>query len=219
MDASENSLLASLTRYEIQLPTDQCAEIDSYCQYLWEWNRRLNLTRHTDYDRFVARDVLDCVRLAAVLEPDEEILDVGSGGGVPGVLLAILRPDVQVSVSESVEKRARALDDIVSHLGLPIPVYHDRAENVLEDLRFSSLTARGVGSLSKLLRWVEPHWISIGRLLLIKGPRWVQERGEARHLGQLSQLQLRRLDSYQMPGTESESVILAIQSPPVGRRA
>ncbi|MDP6723138.1 MAG: 16S rRNA (guanine(527)-N(7))-methyltransferase RsmG, partial [Pirellulaceae bacterium] len=59
-------------------------------------------------------------------------------------------------------------------------------------------------------KWLEPHWGSFGRLLAFKGPRWVAERGEARHLGFFNKLQLRLAVQYDMPGTDSKSVILKI---------
>ena len=195
----------------IELPADQVRQLDAYCQLLWEWNERINLTRHNTYEKFVARDVRDSIELARLLEPDEEILDVGTGGGVPGIPLAILRPDVQVSLCESVAKKAKAVDDIVQRLGLSVPVYHDRAENVLEDLRFSSVVVRAVAPIPKLLKWFAPHWQSIGRLLLTKGPQWVSERGTARHLGLMANLSLRRVCSYPLPDSDAESVILQIE--------
>ena len=63
---------------------DQVAQIDRYCALLWDWNSKLNLTRHTDFDTFVSRDVVDSLELAKLLSANEEVLDVGSGGGVPG---------------------------------------------------------------------------------------------------------------------------------------
>ena len=59
---------------------------------------KINLTRHTDYGKFVGRDVLDSMQLAEHLREGDEILDVGTGGGVPGIVLAIVRPDLQVFV-------------------------------------------------------------------------------------------------------------------------
>jgi len=115
-----------------------------------------------------------------------------------------------VSVCDSVKKKATALNEIVRELNLHVPVYAERAEVVLEDFRFSSLTARAVGPMWKLLRSVQEHWQSMGRLLMIKGPRWVEERGEARHRGLLNNLALRKLVSYPMPGTDSESVIVSV---------
>jgi 16S rRNA (guanine527-N7)-methyltransferase len=81
---------------------------------------------------------------------------------------------------------------------------------VLEEERYDSIVARGVGPLVKLCGWLKDEWHKIGRLLAIKGPKWIEERGEARHRGMLQSVQVRRLVSYPMPGTESESVILQI---------
>jgi len=89
-------------------------------------------------------------------------------------------------------------------------VYPSRAEDILTGLCFDVVTTRAVGSLAKMLKWLEPHWDSIGRLLAFKGPRWVEERGEARHLGFFNKLQLRQAVQYDMPGNDAKSVILKI---------
>lgn len=204
------SLAEAVGLLGLEVPSERLAKIDEYCQKLWEWNAKINLTRHTNYDLFVRRDLLDSVRLAQHLEPEEEILDIGTGGGVPGLLLAILRPDLTVSVCDSVAKKSRVVQDIVDTLDLPVAVYASRVQHVLEDLRFQSLVTRAVGNISQLLTWLQDHWLSFDRLLAIKGPRWVAERGDARHRGLLANLDLRKVDSYLMPGTNSESVILQI---------
>lgn len=211
LDAPPSATLAeALQKQQIELPDDQIRRLDDYCQALWRWNEKLNLTRHTDYDRFVTRDVVDSWQLARLLSPNERILDVGTGGGVPGVIVAILRPDVKVSLSESVAKKARAVDAIVKEIRLPIAVHAMRAEKVLDQNRFHSVVVRAVGPLTRILTWLNPYWGSFGRLLAIKGPSWTQERGEARHLGLLQDLELRIAVSYPMPGTDSQSVILKI---------
>jgi 16S rRNA (guanine527-N7)-methyltransferase len=205
-----DSLDQALDRHGIDLPTGQRQLIDRYCQLLWEMNSQLNLTRHTDYETFVARDVIDSLQLAKHLRAGEQVLDVGSGGGVPGILLAILRPDVSLSLSECVGKKANVLKDMIAQLELPVSVYRERAENVVSSTRFDTLVGRAVGPLAKVLKWFAPHWHEFGRLLLIKGPHWVQERAEARQKGLLRELHLRRLESYQMAARSSESVVLSV---------
>ena len=210
MNTPTDDLTAALAACRVELPDGQVAQVRRYCGLLWEWNAKLNLTRHTDYGKFVSRDVVDSLAFAEFLVPDEKILDVGTGGGVPGVLLAILRPDLRVWLSESVGKKARAVADIVQRLGLSVPVLHGRAEDSLAKTEFNSLVVRAVGTLRTLLTWLRPHWKRFDRLLVLKGPAWVEERGEARHYGLLHDLALRKLTSYPMPGTESESVLLQI---------
>lgn len=214
MDGSQ-TLVEALDKYEIasqygELQADQIQLLQDYVEMLWEWNERLNLTRHTSWDKFVSRDLVDTLELAKLLEPEETVLDVGTGGGMPGIPLAILRPDLVIGLSESVVKKARAVQGIVVELGLEMTFFEGRAEAALQDYEFDTLFCRAVGPLWKILFWFEHEWKSIGRVLAIKGPKWVDERGEARHRGLLRDLELRKVATYQMPDTESESVILGI---------
>ena len=120
------------------------------------------------------------------------MLDVGTGGGVPGIVLAILRPDLSVSLSESTQKKARAVDAMVSELGLPVRVFPNRAEEVLEITTFDVLVARALAPLAKVLTWLRPHWEAFDELLMIKGPSWVEERETARQAGLMKNLELRK---------------------------
>ncbi len=195
-------------RIGIDLPGETLVKLEEYCAALWDWNTKINLTRHTTFDLFARRDLLDSVKLAEQLSEDEEVLDVGTGGGVPGIPLAILRPDLTVSLCDGVAKKSKVARAIVKTLDLPVAVHALRVQDVLEDLRFNSLVTRAVGSISQLLGWLDEHWLGFDRLLAIKGPRWVEERGEARHRGLMNEIELRKIAAYTMPGTESESVIL-----------
>jgi 16S rRNA (guanine527-N7)-methyltransferase len=210
-DNSIDTLAEALQRHGIPLPQDQTAQLEEYCRLLWDWNAKINLTRHTDFEKFVSRDVVDSLAFAEFLRQGEKILDVGSGGGVPGVVLAVIRPDLNITMCDSVGKKTKVLSDIVEKMGVKASVYNVRAEELLREARFQTLVIRAVAKLSKLLEWFRPHWESgIERILVLKGPSWVEERGEARHFGLLSNMALRKLKSYPFPGTESESVLLQI---------
>lgn len=212
----EPEFAEALQSHSMEIDEQIALRLQDYAQALWKWNEQLNLTRHTTWELFVGRDLRDCLQLAPLLEEGEEVLDLGSGNGIPGIPLAILRPDLEVALVESVAKRAKALSEIVDELGLPVPVYGARAEDLLDDFRFSTVVSRAVGSIAKICRWMEPHWANIDRLLLIKGPKWVEERGEARHLGMLSNLQLRRVASYPL-GDDADSEGVIVQIWPTGR--
>jgi 16S rRNA (guanine527-N7)-methyltransferase len=201
---------AAMTRYGFELPDETAVQIEAYAKLLWQWNEQLNLTRHDNWEKFVGRDLRDCLQLAPLIAAGEDVLDLGSGNGIPGIPLAIMRPDVNVSLAESVGKRAKVLDEMIADLSLPIAVYEARGEDLLEDFRFTTVATRAVGSLLKLCQWMEPHWGSIDRMLAIKGPKWVDERGEARHHGALNALQLRVATSYPLGDGDAEGVILQI---------
>ncbi len=205
-----DTLAAALARHGHDLPANQVERLGRYCRHLWDWNEKLNLTRHTDYEKFVSRDLADTLELARLLKPGEEILDVGTGGGVPGVVLAIVRPDLRVALCDSVGKKAKAVEQIVANLGLEIPVYPVRGEELLEDMRFDAVVIRAVGPLWKLLTWFKPAWNSMRRLLVIKGPKWTEELEEAKRRGLVRNLQVKPAAEYPLAGTESRSVILKI---------
>lgn len=202
---------AALQTHSMEIDETVAERLEAYARALWQWNENLNLTRHTTWDLFVGRDLRDCLQLAALLKTGEDILDLGSGNGIPGIPLAILRGDIEVALAESVTKRASALGEIVAELNLPVPVYGARGEELLEDFRFTTIVSRAVGSIAKFCRWVEPHWASVDRLLLVKGPKWIEERNEARHLGVMAKLQMRRVASYPLGSDgEAEGVILQV---------
>lgn len=205
-----DTLPAALVRHGFELPAPQVEQLDKYCRLLWGWNEKMNLTRHTDYEKFVGRDLLDSMQLAAHLREGEEILDVGTGGGVPGVVLAIIRPDLRVSLCDSVGKKARAVENMIEQLGLEAPVYPHRAEEALEDARYDALVIRAVGPLWKLLLAFKPHWNAMRRLLVVKGPKWLEELNEARRRGLMHSLQIKTAAEYAVKGNDGKSVILKI---------
>ena len=202
-------------RLGIEVPSDSMPRLAAYAASLWSWNERLNLTRHTDVEKFVSRDVGDAAAIAPHLARGERVLDVGTGGGVPGVLLAILRPDLKVELVDSVAKKARAVATIVAETGLDLPVHEGAAQGVVAGRpagpdRFDTLVVRAVAPLVKLLGWFEPIAAAYGRMLVVKGPRWEEERDEARFRGLTRKVTIRRIASWPIRGSDNESVLLEI---------
>jgi 16S rRNA (guanine527-N7)-methyltransferase len=206
------SLAEALRAYAIELEPEQVEQLDRYRAALWRWNEQLNLTRHTTLDKFVGRDVVDSLELTKLIPSGRRVLDVGAGGGVPGVVMAIARPDLRLTLAESTQKKARVLQSMVDELGLAVEVFGVRAEELLELRTFDTLVARAVAPMWKLLSWLAPHWEAFDELLIIKGKSWVDERAEARHRGLLKRLELRKAATYPMPGEPpGESVILRLR--------
>ncbi len=209
-DDGSKTLEEALNKYGIELAQDKIAILKEYCELLWTWNERLNLTRHTTFDKFVSRDLVDSMRLANQLQKGEHVLDVGSGGGVPGLVVAILRPDVVVELCEATGKKAEALGAMIDELGLDLNVWYAKAEDLLKTRHFHTLTVRAVGKMRSLLLMFAQVWHTFDRILMIKGPNWPAERGEARHYNMFNTLALRKVDEYENPGAEHGSVILQI---------
>ena len=206
----DDTLAAALARHSFALPAEQSALLDRYCRALWEWNEKLNLTRHTTYEKFVGRDVVDSASLLPYVGEGDRVIDVGTGGGVPGIILKILRPDIDITLTDSVAKKARAVDEIVKQIELKAKVFVGRAEEVLATRKVETLVVRAVAPLAKLVTWFAPHAAAFRRLLVIKGPSWVEERYEARQKKLLQPWQLRNVAEWPLPGTNNNSVLLEL---------
>jgi 16S rRNA (guanine527-N7)-methyltransferase len=209
------SIAVECDRLGLGVAPEATQRLAAYAASLWAWNERLNLTRHLDAEAFVSRDVADAAALAPHLAHGERLLDVGTGGGVPGVILAILRPDLRVELCDSVAKKARAVGEIVREAGLSIPVHAAAAQALVASRpkgtdRFDTLVVRAVAPLGKLLGWFDPVAGSYGRLLVVKGPRWEEERDDARFRGLTKRVTIRRIASWPIQGRDHESVLLEI---------
>lgn len=214
-DDLARTIAAECDRLGLVVAPDAMPRLAAYAASLWSWNERLNLTRHVDAEAFVSRDVADAAAIAPHLAHGERILDVGTGGGVPGVILAILRPDLQVELCDSVAKKARAVGEIVHAAGLAIPVHAAAAQAIVAGRpkgpgRFDTLVVRAVAPLGKLLGWFAPVIDSFGRMLVVKGPRWEEERDDARFRGLTKRITIRRLGSWPIRGRDHESVLLEV---------
>ncbi len=196
----------------MEVPNEAYPKLKHYCQALWEINKDMNLTRHTTYELFVTRDLLDTVELSKHIPQGKDVLDIGSGGGVPGMILSILRPDLKVALTDSVGKKAAALGEIAEAVGVSCEIYHCRAEELLEDFHYDYSIARAVGPLKKMGTWFVDVWPNLGRLLAVKGPKWIEEKAEADELGVLKKVDVRVLSEYEVPGLDWKSIILQLKA-------
>ncbi|MGH8774533.1 MAG: 16S rRNA (guanine(527)-N(7))-methyltransferase RsmG [Jiangellaceae bacterium] len=122
------------------------------------------------------RHVLNCAVVHDALVPGSTVADVGSGAGLPGIVLAIVRPDVRVTLVEPLLRRSTFLTEVVEVLALGnATVVRGRAEELAGEVRVEAVTARAVAPLARLAGWSLPLLSPGGRLLAIKGESVVDE--------------------------------------------
>lgn len=122
------------------------------------------------------------IAFARTLPPVGRVLDVGSGGGLPGIIIAIARPDLEVHLLEATRKKADFLAEAVTALGLAVRVHHGRAEELAGGElgeNFGAVCARAVAPLDRLVPWCVPYLRPGGLLYAIKGERWADELAAA----------------------------------------
>lgn len=143
-----------------------------FCAVLAAMNERLNLTGIDDPRGMAVLHVLDSLAVAPLLAGARTVMDLGSGGGVPGIPLALALPAVSMTLVESRERKAAALGEMVAELGLSprVGAVHARGELWLKEHPVDVVVARAVESLPDLLKHLRPVRRQFQRLILMKGP-------------------------------------------------
>ena len=153
----------------------------SFTNELARRGEELGLIGPLELPRLWTRHILNSAVLAPLLEAQGRVADVGSGAGLPGLVLAIARPDVQLTLIEPMERRVDWLTSEAARLGLTnVDVVRARAEDVADEIVVDQVTARAVSALSKLIPLTVPLVRSGGQLILMKGARVEDEMEKAR---------------------------------------
>ncbi|WP_434769889.1 16S rRNA (guanine(527)-N(7))-methyltransferase RsmG [Curtobacterium flaccumfaciens] len=160
---------------------DQIEVARSFANELARRGEELGLIGPLELPRLWTRHILNSALLAPLLEARGRVADVGSGAGLPGLVLAIARPDVEFVLIEPMERRTDWLRAESDRLGLQnVTVLRGRAEDVADDVVVDQVTARAVSALSKLIPLTVPLVRSGGQLILMKGARVDEEIEKAR---------------------------------------
>lgn len=160
---------------------DQIEVARSFTNELARRGEELGLIGPLELPRLWTRHILNSALLAPLLEARGRVADVGSGAGLPGLVLAIARPDVDFILIEPMERRTDWLRGESDRLGLQnVTVLRGRAEDVADDVVVDQVTARAVSALSKLIPLTVPLVRSGGQLILMKGARVDEEIEKAR---------------------------------------
>lgn len=161
----------------IELQPAQLEQFESYYRELIDWNRRVNLTAITDYEEVQLKHFLDSLTVArALAEPvdkDIRLIDVGTGAGIPGIPLKILRPEIRLVLLDATARKARFLEHIIAQLGLDgVEITVGRAEEVAHQPdyreRFGVVLSRAVAGLSALVELTLPFCAVGGRFIAQK---------------------------------------------------
>lgn len=120
-----------------------------YVDLLVRWNARLNLTAVREPDQIVQRHLIECIQCAQALPEIQTLLDFGSGAGLPGIPIAIVRPEISVTMGESQGKKAAFLREAARSLGLYARIYDQRIEKMAESIYFDGVTLRAVDRMQE----------------------------------------------------------------------
>lgn len=159
---------------------ETAGRLDQFATLVLTWNRRINLVGPVSPDEFASRHIEDCVQVAELVGNRRvRVADLGSGSGLPGLVVAICCPSARVTCIESDRRKAAFLREAIRQLDLPAEVLPDRIESI-PPLAAEIVTARALAPLPTLLSYVARHLAEGGTAFLMKGRRWQEELEAAR---------------------------------------
>jgi 16S rRNA (guanine527-N7)-methyltransferase len=199
-------------RANVTLTDDQHAKLARYLDLLIAANETMNLTRITDRPAAEVQHVGDALTVLPFLPGGEiSVADVGTGGGVPGIPLAIARPDARIVLVEATKKKAAFLSTALLELGLAnVRVVAERAEEIAHGGRresFDVAVARAVATMAWLAEWCLPLVRKEGKVLCMKGPRVAEELPLAKKAIKLGGGGEVVIHPVELPGTEHRVIV------------
>ena len=164
-----------LTEAGLVIDAEQAGKLGSYLELMLRWNAVHNLTSVTDPDEMIDRHLVESLACAPYLRGNR-IADVGSGAGLPGIPLAIVKPEIEFTLIESRGKRARFLEHVRGALELEnVVVENARAEDLLPEQPFATVLARAVAAPSELIELTQQLRAEAGILLILTRANYEEE--------------------------------------------
>ncbi|WP_372505929.1 16S rRNA (guanine(527)-N(7))-methyltransferase RsmG [Actinomadura madurae] len=153
---------------------------ERYAAFLAEAGVERGLIGPREVDRLWERHLINCAVVSEAIPQDADVVDIGSGAGLPGIVLAIVRPDLRITLLEPLLRRTTFLTECVEMLDLRnVAVRRARAEDVTDEFSVDVATARAVAPLERLAKWALPLLRPDGELLALKGERAAAELDDA----------------------------------------
>ena len=171
-------LAGGIAEMKLDVPAGQQDKLMGYLALMNKWNSVYNLTSLRDPMQMVTHHLLDSLAAVSAFEGAKNVLDVGAGGGLPGIVLAIARPDMQVSLIDTVHKKTAFLTQVKAELGLKnVTVYTMKVQD-LKAGPFDVITSRAFADLSDFVNWSGHLLEEGGKFIALKGtaPADEQER-------------------------------------------
>lgn len=194
-------------RLGVDLSATQQDQLLDYLALLGKWNHVYNLTSVRDPAQMMTLHLLDSLAAVPAFDGARNVLDVGAGGGLPGLVLAIARPDMKVSLIDTVHKKTAFLTQVKAELGLKnVTVYTKKVQDLAVKEPFDVITSRAFADLSDFIEWSQHLLAPDGRFIALKGTAPQEERERLPDDWTVQQLQPLRV-----PGLDAERHLVFVE--------
>lgn len=214
---NKKEFVSHLKQEGIEVTPKQMEQFDTYFNMLVLWNEKINLTAVTEEKEVYEKHFYDSITPLFYIDIEEgaSLCDVGAGAGFPSIPMKIIRPDLKITIVDSLNKRINFLNELTANLGLDkITLVHDRAETFGQHTArhmFDVVTARAVARLNVLAELCLPLVRTGGRFIVLKGKRTMEEIEEAEFALKLLGGELEAIHELSLPEEDSDRYILDIR--------
>lgn len=193
----------------VELLGDSWEQLDAYAQMLWDEGEERGLIGPRELPRLWSRHILNSMAINEYIPERAITIDIGSGGGLPGIVLATTRPDVHVHLVESMERRVTWLEEVSERLSLKnVTIHRNRIQDLHGEFQVQVVTARAVAALKKLIPMAMPVLKSGGQLVALKGERAEIEIDDARSTYKKNKVAFVDLHMVTAPGTDEPTRVV-----------
>lgn len=204
--------------YGIVWTEKQKEQLEQFYHMLVEKNKVMNLTGITEEEEFVLKHIIDSISCVdeAYFPQQASVIDVGTGAGFPGIPVAIYRPDLQVTLFDSLQKRLSFLEEVKEALQLTaVRTCHGRAEDVAHETthreHYDVATSRAVARLPILLEYALPFVKKGGNFVALKGAAYEDEQQESRRALQMLGGELIEVKEVKLPTLEDKRAVVYVR--------
>ena len=176
----ENIFKEECIKNNILIKEEKIKLFYDYMKYLLDWNEKINLTAIKEEKEFIVKHFVDSLSISEIVGDNKRIIDVGTGGGFPGIPLKLLNENLNVSLVDSVNKKIMVLNDIINKMKLNnIEAIHTRAEDLAKKKEyregFDIAVSRAVSNMNTFVEYLLPFVKIGGYVVCMKGPGYEEE--------------------------------------------
>ncbi|HAM06330.1 MAG TPA: 16S rRNA (guanine(527)-N(7))-methyltransferase RsmG [Ruminococcaceae bacterium] len=213
----KNLLQNYIKDYKITLTENQYEQFQKYFELLVEWNEKMNLTAITDESGVALKHFADSLSLLNFVDipQNSSLADVGTGAGFPGVVLKIARPDIKLTLIDSLNKRLVFLGEVCAQLGIEAKLIHSRAEDGARDEKlresFDFVASRAVARMNVLSEYCLPYVKVGGAFCAMKGAQANEEFKESLNANNTLGGKLEKKYFFELPENGGERAIAVVR--------
>ena len=213
LEEFKNIIIEEGKIYNLEFNDKQIDNLYNYMIGIIDWNDKVNVTAIVDEKMFIVKHFIDSLTINGYIKGKERIIDIGTGGGFPGIPLKIFNENSKFTLIDSVNKKLNVIRDITSRMEIKnLEVIHARAEDLANKdeyrEKYDVATTRAVSNLSTILEYMLPFVKVGGMAVCMKGPNYINELNEAKKAIEILGGKFEKIETFNIDDSERNIIII-----------